>query len=84
MGKHSKILSKNRVINLDNDEMADPIKVVHDFFSASPEGLSDYFCILREHNILLALIKPTFTTPASTFSGTTITICKAIILSRKL
>jgi hypothetical protein len=41
MGKHSKILSKNRVINLDNDEMADPIKVVHDFFSASwlPEHL---------------------------------------------
>jgi len=41
MGKHSKILSKNRIINLDNDEMADPIKVIHDFFSASwlPEHL---------------------------------------------
>lgn len=41
MGKHSKILSKNRVINLDNDEMEDPIKVVNDFFGASwlPEQL---------------------------------------------
>ncbi|MFC3563266.1 hypothetical protein [Pedobacter jamesrossensis] len=41
MEKHLKKPSKNRIIHLDNDEMANPIKVVNDFFSASwlPEQL---------------------------------------------
>lgn len=46
MGKHSKILSKNRVINLDNDEIVDPLKVVHDFFSAS--WLPDHLEMLKQ------------------------------------
>lgn len=46
MGKHSEKLSKNRVIHLDNDEMADPIKVVNDFFSAS--WLPDHLIMLKQ------------------------------------
>jgi len=35
MEKQIKKLSKNRIVHLDNDEIADPIQVVHDFFSAA-------------------------------------------------
>ena len=35
MKKQAKKLSNNRIVYLDNDEITDPIKVVHDFFSSS-------------------------------------------------
>lgn len=35
MGKHSKKLSKSKIIYLDNDEMESPIKVVQAFFNAA-------------------------------------------------
>ncbi|RYG52492.1 MAG: hypothetical protein EOO01_06445 [Chitinophagaceae bacterium] len=46
MEKHVKKLSKNRIVYLHNDEIADPIKVVHDFFSAS--WLPDHLKMLKQ------------------------------------
>lgn len=46
MEKHSKTLSKNRIVYLHNDEIAEPIKVVHDFFSAS--WLPDHLKMLKQ------------------------------------
>lgn len=46
MEKHIKKLSKNRIVYLDNDEIAEPIKVVHDFFSAS--WLPDHLKMLKQ------------------------------------
>jgi hypothetical protein len=46
MEKHVKKLSKNRIVYLDNDEIAEPIKVVHDFFSAS--WLPDHLKMLKQ------------------------------------
>ena len=46
MEKHVKKPSKNRIVYLDNDEITDPIKVVHDFFSAS--WLPDHLKMLKQ------------------------------------
>jgi hypothetical protein len=46
MENHLKKLSKNRIVYLDNDEIAEPIKVVHDFFSAS--WLPDHLKMLKQ------------------------------------
>ncbi|PWS33221.1 hypothetical protein [Pedobacter paludis] len=46
MEKHIKKLSKNRIVYLDNDEIAEPIKVVHNFFSAS--WLPDHLKMLKQ------------------------------------
>jgi len=46
MEKHVEKLSKNRIVYLDNDEIADPIKVEHDFFSASL--LPDHLDMLKQ------------------------------------
>ena len=46
MEKHIKKLSKNRIVYLDNDEITEPIKVVHDFFSAS--WLPDHLKMLKQ------------------------------------
>lgn len=46
MEKHIKKISKNRIVNLDNDEITDPVKVVHDFFSAS--WLPDHLKMLKQ------------------------------------
>ena len=46
MEKQIKKLSKNRVVYLDNDEITEPIKVVHDFFSAS--WLPDHLKMLKQ------------------------------------
>ena len=46
MEKHIKKLSKNRIVYLDNDPIANPIKVVHDFFSAS--WLPDHLKMLKQ------------------------------------
>lgn len=46
MKKHIKKLSKNRIVYLDNEEIADPIKVVNDFFSAS--WLPDHLKMLKQ------------------------------------
>jgi len=46
MGKHIQKLSKNRIVYLDNDEIADPINVVNDFFSSS--WLPDHLKMLKQ------------------------------------
>lgn len=46
MEKHSIKLPKNRLVYLDNDEIAEPTKVIHDFFSSS--WLPDHLKTLKE------------------------------------
>ncbi|RZJ89349.1 MAG: hypothetical protein EOO20_11215 [Chryseobacterium sp.] len=46
MEKHLKKLRKNRFVYLDNEEIAEPIKVIHDFFSAS--WLPDHLKMLKQ------------------------------------
>jgi len=46
MKKQMKKISEDRIVYLDNDEIADPIKVVHDFFSAS--SLPDHLKMLKQ------------------------------------
>lgn len=46
MENNIKKLSKNRIVYLDNDEIAEPIKVIHDFFSSS--WLPDHLKMLKQ------------------------------------